>query len=100
MINSQTTYLNISFVFAIISMHLPLWFNGKHASIFSIIITIIADNIGLNHINSVTIILFLTPLYFIYFVIFKNIDSKLIKVLLLIFLIIINLPLGSMLPPR
>jgi len=95
----QFLYLNIMFILAIVSLHLPMWFNGKFASFLAIIYTIVSDNLGLD-INTITIIGFLVPLYVFYYIIFFRIDSNVIKVIFSVILILTLLPFGAMLPPR
>lgn len=97
----QNLYLNILFSLTILSLHLPVWFNGRHASFLASIYTIVLDNLlGGEGINSITILAFLMPLYVLYYLVFKIIDSSLIKVLILIILFLAILPFGAMLPPR
>lgn len=93
-------YLNIMFLLAFISLHLPIWFNGKFASFLAILHTIISDNLSLESINTIAVIGFLLPLYVIYYLIFSKIDSNFIRITFCIVLILALLPFGAMFPPK
>lgn len=95
----ETIILNLIYVFAIISLYLPKWFNGKFASILSIVQTIICDNLDIS-INLITIIGFLIPFYILYRFLFEKTETLAIKVILLSILVILILPIGAMLPPK
>ncbi|MEZ5059816.1 MAG: hypothetical protein R2879_22515, partial [Saprospiraceae bacterium] len=84
---SQFLYLNLLFLLSVISLHLPIWNNGKFASLLSIIYTILSDNLGLENLTTISIVIFLTPIYFFYFFIFKTVDINWIKIFILIILL-------------
>jgi hypothetical protein len=96
----QFLFLNLIFLMAIASLHLPILFNGKHASLLAIIYTILADNLGLENLNTLSIIVFLLPIYFFYLLVFSKTQSNILKTLICVILVLAILPFGAMLPPR
>lgn len=90
--------LNSVFIFSFITMNLPIWSNGRYASLMSILYTIICDNLGVD-VNFMTLIVFLLPIYIVFYLLFNSVESTFVKYLLLIMYFLINLPFGAMLPP-
>ncbi len=84
---------------AIISLQLPVWCNGKFASILSIIYTIICDVLKCD-INTFSIGVFLLPLFLFYFFILRKKDNNLFFWIFSIIVLIVIIPVLSMLPPR
>ena len=92
--------VNILFMFALLSLHLPIWFNGRYASLLAIIHTLVSYIVGVKSLDTLSVVFFLLPIYVIYYFAFKKVNCFFIKVLLLFILFLAILPFGSMLPPR
>ncbi len=100
MMRNQCLYVNLLFLMSILSLHLPIWNNGRLASLLAIVYTILADNFGLKDLSTLSVVVFLIPFYLLYCLVFKVVKSSLIKIVLLLILLLVILPVGSMLPPR